>query len=256
MATYNKRGYKAPKPNEIDETGLANEADQHSTTAEVFSTLDAGVSRTENWVAKNQKYIFGIVGVVALATAGYLLYGKFVTEPKEEEAANEMFQAQQYFQQAVNGVASDSLYNLSLKGGEGKFGFIDIADKYSGTNAVNLAHYYAGMAYLNINKYKEAIAELDKFHSDDMILNAVAKGAIGDAFSQNNQLDEALDYYEKAAKSNKNDLTTPRYLLKAGQVALSLGKKDKALQYFNDIKNNYDTTPEAASIDALIGMAQ
>jgi hypothetical protein len=36
---------------------------------------------------------------------------------------------------------SDSLYKLSLNGSEGKFGFIKIADEYSGTDA-NLANYY------------------------------------------------------------------------------------------------------------------
>jgi hypothetical protein len=33
-----------------------------------------------------------------------------------------MFVAQENFQQATNGVASDSLYKLSLNGSEGKFG--------------------------------------------------------------------------------------------------------------------------------------
>jgi hypothetical protein len=51
------------------------------------------------------------------------------------EAADEMFVAQENFQQATNGVASDSLYKLSLNGSEGKFGFIKIADEYSGTDA-------------------------------------------------------------------------------------------------------------------------
>jgi hypothetical protein len=40
---------------------------------------------------------------------------------------------------------SDSLYKLSLNGSEGKFGFIKIADEYSGTDAGNLANYYAGL---------------------------------------------------------------------------------------------------------------
>jgi hypothetical protein len=39
-------------------------------------------------------------------------------------------------------------YIISLNGSEGKFGFIK-TDEYSGTDAGNLANYYAGMAYLN-----------------------------------------------------------------------------------------------------------
>jgi hypothetical protein len=46
------------------------------------------------------------------------MYQKFIVQPKEQEAADEMFAAQQNFQQAVDGTKSDSLFNL-LKGSEG-----------------------------------------------------------------------------------------------------------------------------------------
>ena len=257
MATYNKRGYKAPKEKEVNEViEPVVIDDKDSTTAEVFSKLDETASRTEDWVAKNQKVIIGLVAAAAIFTIGYLGYQRFVAAPQQEEAANEMFVAQQNFQKATDGVASDSLYKLSLNGSEGKFGFIKIADEYSGTDAGNLANYYAGMAYLNTGKYTEAIDHLNKFSSDDIILQALAKGAIGDAYSQKNQPKEALENYVKAAESNKNDFTTPRFLMKAGKTALSLGNKADALKYFTDIKDNFEGTPEAASVDVLIGLAQ
>jgi len=257
MATYNKRGYKPAKEKEVkDVTEDIKVLEKNSATAEVFSKLDETASKTEDFVAKNQRIIIGVVGAIALMTVGYLAYQKFVAAPKEEEAATEMFQAQQYFQQATDGVASDSLYKLSLKGAEGKFGFVDIADKYSGTDAGNLANYYAGIAYLNTGKYTEAIEYLGKFKSDDIVLSALAKGAIGDAYSQNKQPKEALENYLKAVEVNKNDFTTPRFLLKAGKTALELGNKEDALKYFTDIKDNFDASPEAASVDVLIGLAQ
>lgn len=261
MATYNKRGYKAPKEKEVKEE-VVNEEQQvildgkNSTTAGVFSKLDETASKTEDWVAKNQKIIIGLVAGIAVATIGYLAYQKFIEAPKQEEAASEMFVAQQNFDKATNGVASDSLYKLALNGSEGKFGFVKIADEYSGTDAGNLANYYAGMAYLNTGKFDDAIKYLGKFKSKEAIINALAIGGIGDAYSQKNQQKEALDYYVKAAESNKNDFTTPRFLLKAGKTALALGQKEDALKYLTDIKENYDTTPEAASVDALIGLAQ
>ncbi|HQF47514.1 MAG TPA: hypothetical protein PLO52_01025 [Flavobacterium alvei] len=259
MATYNKRGYKPAKEKEVKEvTEDINvaELEKNSTTAEVFSTLDATASKTEDFVAKNQKIIIGVVGAIALLTVGYLAYQKFVAAPKEDDAANQMFVAQQDFEKATNGVASDSLYKLALNGSEGKWGFVKIADEYSGTDAGNLANYYAGIAYLNTGKYAEAIEYLGKFKSDDLVISAMATGAIGDAYSQKNQPKEALDYYVKAAESNKNDFTTPRFLLKAGKTALALGNKEEALKYFTDIKDNYESTPEGATIDVLIGLAQ
>jgi tetratricopeptide (TPR) repeat protein len=260
MATYNKRGYKPSKEKEVKEVNEVTEdisvLEKNSTTAEVFSTLDATASKTEDFVAKNQRTIIGVVGAIALMTVGYLAYQKFVAAPKEDDAANQMFVAQQNFDKATQGVASDSLYKLSLNGSEGKWGFVKIADEYSGTDAGNLANYYAGVAYLNTGKYAEAIEYLGKFKSEDMILSAMAKGAIGDAYSQKNQPKEALENYLKAAESNKNDFTTPRFLLKAGKTALSLGNKEEALKYFTDIKDNFEASPEAASIDGLIGLAQ
>ena len=258
MATYNKRGYKTPKEKVENDTQVENITidEKDSTTAGVFNSLDQTASKTEEFVAKNQKAIFGIVAVIALVTVGYVLFQKFVAEPKEDTAATEMFLAQQNFQKATDGTKSDSLYNLALKGSEGKFGFVDIASKYEGTDSGNLANYYAGMAYLNTKKYDEAISYLEKFKSDDMVLSALAIGAIGDAHSQKSQPKEALEFYIKASETNKNEFTTPRFLLKAGQTALGLKNKVDALKYFTEIKEKYEATPEAANIDALIGLAQ
>ena len=260
MATYNKRGYKTPKEKEekLDNNFIEDVKvdEKDSTTAGVFNTLDQTASKTEEWVARNQKYIFGVVTVIALVTVSYLMYQKFVAQPKEDEAANEMFEAQQNFQKAVDGTKSDSLFALSLKGAEGKFGFKDIAEKFAGTDAGNLANYYAGIAYLNTGKYAEAITSLEKFKSKDAVLGVLAVGAIGDAYSQQNQPKKALENYLKASEMTKNDFTTPRFLLKAGQTSLALGNKADALKYFTEIKEKFESTPEASNVDALIGLAQ
>lgn len=260
MATYNKRGYKSPKEKE-DTVGNAliddvNVDEKDSTTAGVFNTLDETANKTEAWVEKNQKAIFGVVGAIALIVVGYVCYQKFIAAPKEDEAAEAMFVAQQNFQKAVDGIKPDSLFVLALNGSEGQYGFKEIAEKYSGTDAGNLANYYAGISYLNTGKYNEAIASLEKFKSKDVVLSALAIGATGDAFSQKNQPKEALEYYVKASETNKNDFTTPMYLMKAGKTALALGQKEDALKYFQEIKDKYDGSPEASSVDAFIGLAQ
>ncbi len=251
MSTYKKKGYK-PKNKKESEQLIESE----STTAEVFSTLDEKASRTEAWVAKNQKYILGFIGAIVLIVLGYLGYEQFILKPKEAEASNEMFFAQQDFDQAVNSTDKDSLFTLALEGRDGKFGFIDIIENYKGTKAANLANYSAGMAYLNMNKYKDAISYLQDFESEDPILGALAKGGIGDAFSQLNQPEEALNYYEKAAQHSKNDFTTPKFLFKAGLIALDLQQKEKSVKYFQQIKDNYPDSEEGRIIDIYIGKAE
>jgi len=251
MATYQKRGYKPKNKEEVEE-----QVQEESTTAEVFESLDEGASKTEAWVENNQKPIFIGIAVIVVAVLGYLAFEKFVQEPKELEASNEMYQAQNYFNEAVEGsVAKDSLFNLALTGGEGKYGFLDIIDNYGSTKAGNLAHYYAGMAYLNTNKYQEAIDQLDDFESDDAMLAPLAKGSIGDAFMQLDQPEEALSYYEDAAKTAKNNFVAPRFLLKAAKVALALDKKDKAASLLKQIEEEYSTSAEASEVPLLLGVA-
>ena len=252
MATYKKRGYK-PKTKEEKTDAL----EANSATAEVFNSLDESASRTEEWAVRNQNYIIGAIAAVAVVVLGFLAYNKFIAEPKASEAMNDMFSAQQYFEQALNGTtAKDSLYTLSLNGGEGKYGMLDIIEEHSGTPAANLANYYAGMAYYSLNDYENAVKYLGKFSTKDDLLGPIAKGRIGDAFVQLNQPEDALSYYESAAKMNTNDFTTPMFLFKAGNVALNLGKTKKALEHFNSIKETYSTSTEAANIDVFIGKAQ
>ncbi len=261
MATYNKRGYKAPKPEAVvDDATKIEEVeafDGESTTAEVFDTLDQKANRAEEWVEKNQKIIMMIVGALALITTLYFLYVKFIAEPKEDEAVEKMFQAQKYFKDAVEGTAKqDSLFNLALKGGEAQLGFEGIISEYSGTKAENLAHYYAGMSYLNLKDYKKAVEHLEQFSADDEMLKPVALGAMGDCFSELKKYDEALKYYEDAANASDNNFTTPLYLMKHGKLALVNGKKEVALKSFKSIKENYPTSVEASNIDAFIARVE
>ncbi len=251
MATYKKRGYK-PKTKKEKEVVV----EENSTTAEVFNTLDEGASKTEEWFVKNQKYIIGVIAAIAVVVLGYMGYNKFIAEPHQKEAMNDMYQARTYFEEAANGISSDSLYNMALNGGNGKFGMVDIAKEYSGTPAGNLANYYAGISYLNLKDYEKAIGYLQEFTSDASIPSPIVKGAIGDAFVQLEQYKEGLDYYEKAFKADLNNYTTPMFLMKAARIAIRLNENQKALDYLKRIKNEFDSSTEAAQVDVLIGMVE
>ncbi|MGD1946838.1 MAG: tol-pal system YbgF family protein [Croceivirga sp.] len=253
MATYKKRGYK-PKT-KAEEAQIQVE---ESTTAEVFSTLDEGASKTEAWVSKNQNYILGSIIAVAVVVLAYLAYNQFVIKPKDANAANEFSYPMQHFNEAMtNEEQKDSLLTLALNGTEGKFGFLDIIDEYDGTPTSNLAKYSAGMAYLNLQQYQEAIEYLESFSSDDEVYKPLALGGMGDAFSQLQQPEDALDYYEKAvAASGANEFSAPKFLYKAGITALGLGYKDKALEYFKRIKKEFSGSNEGNNIDAVIGSAE
>ncbi len=247
MATYKKKGQKSKR----------QDIEEKSTTAGVFNSLDESANKTEVWVAKNQLYIFVIIGIVAVVILGYLGYERFIQTPNEAEASNEMAQAQTHFGEALAAPSAekDSLFVLSLNGSGGMYGFLQIAEEYSRTDAGNLAHYYAGMAYLNTGKYQEAISQLDQFKSDDEILSPLAKGAIGDAFMQLKQPEQALNYYEKAASIRSNSFTTPKFLLKSAITAIELGQGKTAEKHLNKLKEEYPKAPETEKVPVYLGQA-
>ncbi|MGB1449129.1 MAG: tetratricopeptide repeat protein [Flavobacteriaceae bacterium] len=248
MATYKKRGAKKSiaKP-QVEEQVV------ESTTAEVFESLDSSASKTEEFVANNQNIILSLIGAITVVVLGYLAYDAYVLTPKKADAVSELNQAQYYFNLAVNGEESDALYQRAINGGDGKYGFLDIIENYSGTPAAGLAQYSIGMAYLNTKDYEKAISYLEDFSSDDVLLSALAKGALGDAHAQLGNSEKALQYYKAAANASENDFTTPKYLFKAGLVGASLGKNSEALNFFKRIQNDFSTAPEAAQIEIQIG---
>ena len=248
MATYKKRGAKkslSPK--------LEKETVQESATAEVFETLDTTANKTEEWVVKYQNIIFGFIGIIALGVLGYLGYQNFILEPKEQEAVSELNQAQYYFELAVNSIESDSLYRRALNGGEGKYGFLDIIENYQGTPAAKLATYSAGMSYLNLKEYDNAILYLDRFNASDVLLSALAKGAIGDAYAQLGSPDKAYDYYLQAAEVSENMYSTPKYLYKAALLGAENGKIKQAISFLERIENDYPKSEEARWVSVQKG---
>ena len=259
MATYKKKGYKKSHTGSRKEGG-ASSAELESTTAGVFNTLDETANRAELWLAKRQRPIIITIGLIAVVVLSFLGFQKYIQEPNEAEALSEMHKAQSLFDLGVNLNATDrdSIFNLALNGSEGKYGFLDIIDNYSSTPAGNLARYYAGMAYLNMNKYQEAIEHLDEFSSpgDDLMLGPLAKGGIGDAFAQLDQHKEALKYYKDAERMRTNDFTTPQFLLKAAITAIKLNESKEALSFLKQIETKFPNTPEAKRAEIYIGMAE
>jgi len=252
MATYKKRGYKPKNKNEEQQVD-----NMDSTTAEVFNTLDETASKSEQWIEKNSKILFSALVSIVVIFLAFLGYNKYITEPNELEASNELAFPRKYFDEAATaGSGIDSLLNLGLEGADGRYGFLDIAESFSGTDAGNLANYYAGVSYLQLKDYENAIAYLSKFDSDDEMLGPVSLGAIGDAFSDIDQQKDALEYYEKAANKRNNEFTTPLFLYKAGQIAMLLEDYSKAEELFTKIKKNYSKSDQGKDIDKFINAAK
>ncbi len=215
---------------------------------EVLVDVGQSISKVEAFFEENSKSVTLIVGALIVVVAGYFAYTNWYQLPRENDAKDEIYHAQEYFEQ-------DSL-KLALNGDGTYLGFIDVAEDYSGTKAGNMAHYYAGISYLNLGEFQNAIEHLDNFSSNHPIYSVIAKGAIGDAFLELDQPSDALDYYKRAVSGESNQFVVPFYLKKAAVVAQSEGDFKLALKYYKRIETEFGESNEASDIAKFIALAE
>lgn len=223
-------------------------AKKKDNTEDRIVAVEEALSKTEQFIERNQRIITYVIGALIVVTLLVFGYRKFVTLPKEKAAQKAMYMPELYFEQ-------DSL-QLALNGAGESMGFLGVIDDYGSTSSGNLARYYAGICYLNLGDYEEAISHLKKFSGDDLIVPGMALGAIGDAYAQLGDMDEAVAYYLKAANENQNDFTSPTFLLKAGWAYETLKDYGRALEMFEKIKTEFPKSREARDIDKYIARAK
>ena len=198
------------------------------------------INNREAFFMKYKKAILIAVAAIIVVIAGVFLYISQISGPREEKASTALSKGQTYFnnemfEQAVNG------------DGAGFVGFAKLADEYSGTKAGNLANLYAGLCYANLGKWAEAQKSLDAFSTEgDQMISPASQAALGDAYAHLNQLDKAVDAFKKAAsmadskaEDDANNSLSPAFLIKAGEILESDGKKADALSLYQDIKKKY-----------------
>lgn len=193
---------------------------------------------------KNQKAIISVVVVAAIAVGGYFGYKYFILAPKEEKAATALSYAQQWFD-------VDS-FNYVLNGNGLNGGALEVIKKYSGTKSANLAHYYAGISYLNTNDAQNAIKQLSEFDGKGTPLQYLAYGALGDAYMDAKNVEKGIEFYKKAASDKKNQFIAPLYLFRAGLACETSGKKEEAKELYQQIKKDFPYSQQAQDIDKYL----
>lgn len=204
------------------------------------------VSKTEKFFNENGKAMTWIMVALLVAAAGVFCWNKFVYKPAVEEASAQMIAA------VANFEAAD--YELALNGDGNALGFAQIIDEY-GAKAGKAVYMYAGVCELQLGNWQLAIDNLKKYNGKDAILLARATACIGDAYVGLEDYETALSYFEKAAGIADN-MYAAGYLLKAGVTAEKLGQNEKALGFYETIKDKYPQSMEGYDIDKYIGRIQ
>jgi len=215
---------------------------------EALLDLTEAKLKATSFFEENQKIILGVLVGLVVVVGGWFAYSNLIKEPKEQKAMSQLWKAQMQFEQ-------DSFVMALENPGGGYLGFLQIAKDYSGTKAGNLAKFYAGVSYLNLGNFDEALKFINDFHPAGALGPNMKYGVLGDVYSELNQMDKAIENYHKAA-ATENDLLTPYYLKKEALLLESQNQVAKALEIYKTIKSKYPNSNEALSIEKYIARAE
>lgn len=204
---------------------------------------EAVIAKAKDFWGKYGKVLSIASIVVILGIGGWYGYRNFVKKPQEAKAAEAIFKAEEYYRM-------DSV-NLALNGDGQYLGFLKISDKYSGTDAGNLANFYTGSCYIKLNENEKAIKYLKKFSTSSKPIQARAYKLIADAYGDMGKNKEAVDYYKKSAyEFEKDQANAAECLFMAAYLSQrSLNDTKTATDLYKELKDKFPNTQQAYDAD-------
>jgi tetratricopeptide (TPR) repeat protein len=213
-----------------------------------FEGIEQALTKSERFIESNQKLLLNIIIGIVAAVLIVIGVKRLYLAPMSEDAARDMYMAERFFEK-------DS-FNLALNGLGTYPGFLQIIEDYKFTKSAKLARYYAGVSFLQLGEYEEAIKHLKKFRTSDLLIRASWNSSMGDAYIGLNDYGNAAKYYIAGAEKNENNFTSPFLLKKAAVVYEEMGDYGKALEAYKEIKRSYPDSQEGREIEKYIGRAE
>lgn len=207
-------------------------------TNSTSNSLGDGLSKS------TKTLIAAIVGIVVII-GGYFGYKEFVAKPNVEKGAAALFHAEHWFEM-------DSLQYV-LDGDGQNDGALYVIDKYGSTPAGNQARLYAGMAYLKLGDFDNAIKHLEAFDGQKTPVTYTVYGSIGDAYMEKGEVDKGISYYKKAAEFN-DEAIAPLYLYRVAKAYALNGKNEEAIEAFKKLKTDFPFSQQGRDADKELGV--
>lgn len=196
---------------------------------------------------ENRTLVYGALAglvVLVLAVVGYVFYHN-----------QQQVEAERLLAQGVRTYEQGS-YREALEGAGATPGLLAIADDYGSTRAGNLATYYAADALYRLGEYDRALEYFRAFEKDEDFLGASALAAQAAIHANREEFSRAAELYLEAAEQFENTLTSPQYLLSAGQAYEEAGNFEAALSAYERIEEEYPDSDEAQDIGRYLARAR
>lgn len=196
---------------------------------------------------QNRKLVYGALaglGVLVLAIIGWA----YLQHQKGEEAELALAEAITVYEAGT--------YREALDGTDDVPGLLPIVDEYGGTQAGNLARFYAADALFRLGEYDQALELFDAFEKGNNLVGASAYAGMAAIYEQREEYERAGDHYRRAAEQFASSETTPDYLLSAGIAYEQAGAYGDAIEMYETIQEDYPDSGAASNLDFFIARAE
>jgi len=186
-----------------------------------------------DYISENKKRFYSIVTAIVVASA--IAIGIFMYWNHYQYSAKEMYAKAN--ENLVQNIENPENANKNIKL------FQELIEKYPHSWSARMAHYHLGNIYYNLGEFDKAIADYKKFVSsrisDKAGIKFLALTSIGYSYEAKKDYKDALEYFEKALKSNN-----------AGFESVAFSNIARIYEQMNDKKNaleNYKKALEKAT---------
>ncbi|NND71467.1 MAG: tetratricopeptide repeat protein [Rhodothermales bacterium] len=198
------------------------------------------------FIDANKPIVYGTLAAVIVFFAAIIGFN-YLQGQKQQRAIVEMASAVRDFEQGN--------YQEALDGADGTPGLIEIIDEFGGTDAGNLARFYAADSYFRLGQYDDALTFFQSYKIEEDYIGASALAGEAAVYELRGDFDRAGDLYTRAARIFESEVTSPGYLLDAARAYVQAGNIDDAMDAYETITTSYADTPEAQQVDILKAQA-
>lgn len=203
-------------------------------------------AKVQSFYLQNKNIIIwaGVAVILLIALSfGYYYY----SQQQETRAQELMGMAETYY---LNGN-----YESALMGSEEEFtvGFEQIINNYSGTDAANLARYYAAVCEYKLGNTDLALNYINSYEFPDGIMGVAPLSFKGVLLTEMGNHEEAAQTYVEAAELDLNESTTPYNYLEAANAFQDAGNMEQAREYAQLIVDDYPNSAQVAEAQRLLG---
>ena len=190
--------------------------------------------QSKDWfsIPENKKKVSIGVGIIVVLIAVAFFYTSSRKAKSDEAEAKlsaviNLYDAGKY-QDAINGDQAAGITGLK-----------DIVSNYGSTESGETAKLYLGNCYFNLNDFDNALKQFDDYSGKNDIIKSSCISGMGAVYEAKGDVKKAAEYFEKAAKVNKEVVTNQENLFYAVRAYSKLGDKDNAKRVYAMLKDEY-----------------